>query len=183
MMTFRALGNIPSRSSASCGRMDTAAMMGTTCRNNTISPWKGSGSGLRSTTSNHTQHAWLEHHMAMPAVIRLQKRRVCPRLSKAFLAQTIKAAVITSSGTTSPIARRSTGLGTITATRTKAGSRPTPQKSDEMWGRDTTLHHMTFSTICLDHGLVTRGYYSNHRVGGGGLGRLLLELPCHGFPC
>src|ERR1700680_2349427 len=161
MMTFSALGSIPSLSSASWGRMDTAAMMGTTCRNNTTSPPKGSGSGLRITTSNHIQHAWLNHHMAMPAVIRLQNRRVCPRLSRAFLAETIKAAVITSSGTTSPIARRSTGLGTITATRTKAGSRPTPQKSDEMWGRDTTLHHMTFAAICLDHGLVTCGYHGN----------------------
>jgi porphobilinogen synthase len=52
-----------------------------------------------------------------------------------------------------------------------------------MWGRDTTLHHMTFATICLDHGLVTGGYYSNHREdGGGGLGRRLLELRVMAFP-
>jgi hypothetical protein len=29
--------------------------------------------------------------------------------------------------------------------------------------RDTTLHHMTFATRCLDHVLVTGGYYGNVR--------------------
>src|ERR1700732_481937 len=173
MMTFSVLGSIPSLSSASWGRMDTAAMMGTTCRNSTTSPPKGSGSGLPNTTSTHIQHAWWKHHIAMPAVIRLQNRRVCPRLSRAFLAETMKAAAITSSGTASPIARRKKGLGNTTGARTKANSRPAPQRSDGMWGRDTTLHHMTFATICLDHGLVTRGYYGNHRAG---WGRRLLEL-------
>src|ERR1700676_3916734 len=182
MMTFSALGSIPSLSSASWGRMDTAAMMGTTCRNNTTSPPKGSGSGLRITTSNHIQHAWLKHHIAMPAVIRLQNRRVCPRLSRAFLAETMKAAAITSSGTASPIARRKKGLGNTTGARTKASSRPAPQRSDGMWGRDTTLHHMTFATICLDHGLVTRGYYGNVRPGLCGFGQRLLELRVMAFP-
>jgi len=51
-----------------------------------------------------------------------------------------------------------------------------------MWGRDTTLHHMTFGTICLDHGLVTRGYYGNVRPGSSGFGRRLLELPVMAFP-
>src|SRR6202047_4533142 len=182
MMTFSALGSIPSLSSASWGRMDTAAMMGTTCRNNTTSPPKGSGSGLPTTTSNHVQHAWLKHHIAMPAVIRLQNRRVCPRLSRAFLAETMKAAAITSSGTASPIARRKKGLGNTTGARTKANSRPAPQRSDGMWGRDTTLHHMTFATICLDHGLVTRGYYGNVRSGLCGFGQRLLELRVMAFP-
>src|SRR5260221_3304193 len=168
MMTFSALGNIPSCSSDSWGRMDRAAMIGTMCRNNTISPWKGSGRGLRITTSNHVQHAWLKHHIAMPAVMRLQNRRVCPRLSKAFLAETMKAAVITSKGTTSPTATRKIGRGNTTGASAKASSRPTPQRSHEMWGRDTTLHHMTSNTICLDHGLVTPGYYGNFRAGAGG---------------
>jgi porphobilinogen synthase len=48
-----------------------------------------------------------------------------------------------------------------------------------MWGRDTTLHHMTFATICLDHGLVTGGYYGNVRPY---WGRLLLELRVMAFP-
>src|SRR6266404_6909380 len=182
MMTFSALGSSPSRSSDSWGRMDTAAIIGTTCRNNTISPWKGSGSGLRITTSNHTQHAWLKHHMAMPAVIRLQNRRVCPRLSKAFLAEMRETAVITSSGITSPRARRKKGVGKISAARTKASSRPTPQRSNGMWGRDTTLHHMTFATICLDHGLVTRGYYGNVRPSSSEFERRLLELRVMAFP-
>jgi porphobilinogen synthase len=137
---------------------------------------------LRTITSNHTQHAWLKHHMAMPAVIRLQKRRVCPRLSKAFLAETMNAAAITSSGIKSPIATRNKGLGNTTGARTKASSRPTPQRINEMWGRDTTLHHMTFATICLDHGLVTGGYYGNVRPGLSGFGRRLLELRVMAFP-
>src|SRR6266478_2448298 len=182
MRTFSALGNIPSCSSDSWGRMDTAAMIGTMCRNNTISPWKGSGRGLRITTSNHVQHAWLKHHIAMPAVIRLQKSRVCPRLSKAFLAETMKAAVITSSGIKSPMATRNKGLGNTTGARAKASSRPTPQRSNEMWGRDTTLHHMTFATICLDHGLVTGGYYGNVRPGLCEFERRLLELRVMAFP-
>src|ERR1700732_3161051 len=182
MRTFSALGNIPSRSSASWGRMDTAARIGTTCRNNTTSPPKGSGSGLPSTTSNHVQHAWLKHHMAMPAVIRLQNRRVCPRLSNAFLAETMKAVAIASSGTRSPMARRNEGLGNTTGARIKASSRPTPQRSDGMWGRDTTLHHMTFATICLDHGLVTGGYYGNVRPGLCGFEQRLLELRVMAFP-
>jgi len=48
-----------------------------------------------------------------------------------------------------------------------------------MWGRDTTLHHMTSNTICLDHGLVTPGYYGNFRAG---FGRRLLELRVMAFP-
>jgi porphobilinogen synthase len=48
-----------------------------------------------------------------------------------------------------------------------------------MWGRDTTLHHMTFATICLDHGLVTGGYYGNVRPY---WDRLLLELRVMAFP-
>jgi porphobilinogen synthase len=51
-----------------------------------------------------------------------------------------------------------------------------------MWGRDTTLHHMTFATICLDHGLVTRGYYGNVRPGLCGFGQRLLELRVMAFP-
>jgi porphobilinogen synthase len=51
-----------------------------------------------------------------------------------------------------------------------------------MWGRDTTLNHMTFATICLDHGLVTGGYYGNVRPGLSGFGRRLLELPVMAFP-
>src|SRR5258706_307666 len=112
--------------------------------------------------------ARLKHHIAMPAVMRLQNRRVCPRLSKAFLAETMKAAVITSKGTTSPTATRKIGRGNTTGASAKASSRPTPQRSHEMWGRDTTLHHMTSNTICLDHGLVTPGYYGNFRAGPGG---------------
>src|SRR5271167_4943821 len=144
--------------------MATAAMIGTTCRNNTISPWKGSGTGLRSTTSNHTQHDWLKHHMAMPVVIRLQNKRVCPRLSKVFLAQRMEAAIINSSGTMSPITTRKKGLGNTAGARAKASSKPTPQKSDEMWFRDTTLHDMTFAARCLDHRLVTCGYFRNARA-------------------
>src|SRR6202795_2937214 len=42
---------------------------------------------------------------------------------------------------------------------------------------------MTFAAICLDHGLVTRGYYGNHPAGwGSGFGRRLLELPVMAFP-
>src|SRR5258708_246282 len=115
----------------------------------------------------------------MPAVMRLQNRRVCPRLSKAFLAETMKAAVITSKGTTSPTAIRKIGRGNTTGASAKASSRPTPQRSHEMWGRDTTLHHMTSNTICLDHGLVTPGYYGNFRAG---FGRRLLELRVMAFP-
>src|SRR5450759_636086 len=164
MKTFSALGNIPSRSSARWGRMATAAMMGTTRRNNTISPWKGSGTGLRTTTSNHTQHAWLKHHMAIPVAMRLQNRRVCPRLSKAFLAERMKAAVIASSGIRSPIATRKKGLGNTTGASAKASSRPTPQRSAEIWSRDTAFHHMTFAIRCLDHGLVTGCHYGNVRL-------------------
>jgi porphobilinogen synthase len=51
-----------------------------------------------------------------------------------------------------------------------------------MWGRDTTLHHMTFATICLDHGLVTRGYYGNLRPSLRGFGQRLLELRVMAFP-
>jgi porphobilinogen synthase len=51
-----------------------------------------------------------------------------------------------------------------------------------MWGRDTTLHHMTFATICLDHGLVTRGYYGNVRPGLCWFGQRLLELRVMAFP-
>src|SRR5258708_36749822 len=102
MMTFSALGNIPSCSSDSWGRMDTAAMIGTMCRNNTISPWKGAGRGLRITTSNHAQHAWLKHHIAMPAVLRLQNRRVWPPLSKGFLGGTEQGRVATTHADTSP---------------------------------------------------------------------------------
>ena len=51
-----------------------------------------------------------------------------------------------------------------------------------MWGRDTTLHHMTFATICLDHGLVTGGYYGNVRSGLCGFGQRLLELRVMAFP-
>src|ERR1019366_8973588 len=138
--------------------MATAAMMGTTCRNSTISPWKGSGTGLRTTTSNHAQHAWLKHHMTMPAVIRLQNRRGCPPLSKAFLTGRMAAATINSSGIRSPMATRKKGLGNTAGARAKASRRPTPQRSDEIWSRDTALHHMTFGTRCLDHGLVTGGY-------------------------
>jgi hypothetical protein len=45
-----------------------------------------------------------------------------------------------------------------------------------MWGLDTTLHHMMFATICLDHGLVTGGYYGNVRPSSSGFGRRLLEF-------
>jgi porphobilinogen synthase len=41
---------------------------------------------------------------------------------------------------------------------------------------------MTFVTICLDHGLVTRGYYGNVRPGSSGFGRRLLELRVMAFP-
>ncbi len=51
-----------------------------------------------------------------------------------------------------------------------------------MWGRDTTLHHMTFATICLDHGLVTGGYYGNVRPGLCEFERRLLELRVMAFP-
>jgi porphobilinogen synthase len=51
-----------------------------------------------------------------------------------------------------------------------------------MWGLDTTLHHMTFAAICLDHGLVTGGYYSNVCPGSSGFGPRLLELPVMAFP-
>src|SRR5580658_10155640 len=138
--------------------MATAAMIGTTWRNNTTSPGKGSGSGLRTTTSNHTQHAALKHHMPIAVVIRLQNKRVCPRLSKVFLAETMKAAVTTSSGTRSPMATRKKGLGNTAGARAKASNKPTPQKSAELRFRDTTLHHMTFAARCLDDGLVTGGY-------------------------
>jgi hypothetical protein len=30
-----------------------------------------------------------------------------------------------------------------------------------MWSRDTTWNHMTFATRCLDHGMITRGYWRN----------------------
>src|SRR5450759_1273955 len=135
--------------------MATAAMMGTTCRNNTISPTKGSGNGLRTTTSSHTHKAWLKLHMTRPVVIRLQNRRVCPRLSQAFLAEGMQAAAITSSGIRSPMAVRKKGLGTTAGTKTKASSRPTPQSSDGMGRKDTTGHDTTFATIRLDDGSVT----------------------------
>src|SRR5437899_5910197 len=51
-----------------------------------------------------------------------------------------------------------------------------------MWGRDTSLHHMTFATICLEHGLVTRGYYGNVRPSSIEFGRRLLELRLMAFP-
>ena len=51
-----------------------------------------------------------------------------------------------------------------------------------MWGRDTTLHHMTFATICLDHGLVTGGYYGNVRPSSSEFVRRLLELRVMAFP-
>jgi porphobilinogen synthase len=41
---------------------------------------------------------------------------------------------------------------------------------------------MTFVTICLDHGLVTRGYYGNVRPSSSGLGLRLLELLVMAFP-
>jgi len=44
--------------------------------------------------------------------------------------------------------------------------------------RDTTLHDMTFATRCLDHGLVTRGYYSNVERFGAAAAR----IACHGIP-
>src|ERR1039457_5146035 len=144
--------------------MATAAMMGTMCRNNTISPSYGSGTGLRATTSNHTQHAWLKHHMAMPVAMRLQNKRVCPRLSKAFREETMTAAAIASSGVRSPMATRKKGLGNTAGARAKPTSRPTPQTSAEMWGLDTSSHHMTFATRCLDHRQVTEGYYGNLRA-------------------
>src|SRR5258708_33348539 len=99
MMTFSALGNIPSCSSDSWGRMDTAAMIGAMCRNNTISPWKGSGRGLRITTSNHAHHAWVKHHIAMPAVRRLPNQRVIRRLTKAGLTEDSDTAGVARDGT------------------------------------------------------------------------------------
>src|ERR1035437_8194203 len=131
-------------------------MMGTTCRNSTTSPAKGSGNGLRTTTSTHTHMAWLKPHMTRRVVIRLQNRRVCPRLSQAFLAEGMQAATITSSGIRSPMAVRKKGLGNTAGDRTKASSRPTPQRSDEMGRRDTAFHDTTFATIRLDDGSVDR---------------------------
>lgn len=139
MRTLKVLGSIPSRSSARCGRRATAAMIGTMCRNRTISPGKGSGSGLRITSSNHAQHPSLKAHIAMPTDTKVQNRRVCPRLSKALRAETINAAPITSRGIRSPTAKRNKGLGTNASANAKASSRPTPPRSAEMWSRDTTL--------------------------------------------
>ncbi len=136
-------------------------MMGTTCRNNTISPEKGSGNGLRSTTSTHTHMAWLNPHMTRPVVIRLQNRRVCPRLSQAFLAEGMQAAAITSSGIRSPMAVRKKGLGNTAGTRAKASSRPTPQRSDGMGRRDNTFHDTTFATLLYDDGSVTSRSHGN----------------------
>src|SRR5208337_5053046 len=127
--------------------MPTAAMMGTTCKNNTTFPRNGSGNGLRITTSYHAHMTWLKAHMTMPAVIRLQNRRVCPRLSMALLAQGMQAAAITSSGTRSPIARRKKGLGDTAEASAKTSSRPTPQRSAGMGRKDTTVHHMTLCHV------------------------------------
>src|SRR5208283_4801104 len=170
--------------------MATAAMMGTTCRNNTTSPGKGSGNGLRITTSNHTHMTWLKAHMTMPAVIRLQNRRVCPRLSKAFLAQGMQAATITSSGIRSPSARRKKGLGNTAGARAKTSSRPTPQRSDGMGRKDTTHHDMTFCHVMFRS---RTGYGGHHGNGLSGMGRKswwhrarcgrrLLELGVMAFP-
>ncbi len=99
-------------------------------------------------TSNHVQHDWLKHHMAMPAAMRPQNRRVCPRLSKAFAAETAKAARMTNSGIRFPMATRKNGLGNTAGARAKASSRPTAATSAEMWFLDTSLHHMTFAMRC-----------------------------------
>ena len=138
-----------------------AAVIGTTCINSTISPGKGSGSGLRSTNSNHAQHAWLNDHMTMPAAIRVQKKRVWPPLSDAFRTHRMAVAPMTSMGTRSPMATRKKGLGKIAGAPAKASSRPSPQKSDEICSLDTAFHSMTFPSGCLDPGQITGGYCGN----------------------
>src|SRR6202795_497479 len=100
--------------------------------------------------------------MAMPAAIRLQKRRLCPRLSRAFRAEKMNAVVIIRSGVKSPTAVRKCGFGKMIGARAKPASRQTPPKSAEICRRDTSSHHMMFASCCLDHGMVTLGYGGNN---------------------
>lgn len=144
-----------------------------------MAPGDGSGTGLRSTTSNQVKHPWLKAHMAMPVAIRAQKRRVWPRLSKAFMTERTKAATITSNGTMFPMLTRKRGLGNTEGARAKASSRLAPQTRAEMWLRDIMLHHMMFGARCLDDGQVTRDYFGNPRIARAGSSSLRLSpVPC-----
>src|ERR1700679_3112437 len=97
----------------------------------------------------------------MPAAMRLQKSRVWPRLSNAFLVETKKAAAIITCGTRSPMIVRKKGLGNTSGASAKPANRAIPLKSAEIWSRDTAWHDKPSARFCLDHGAVTLGYRSN----------------------